>query len=348
VVDMDDVARDLHAWLVEQEQRGDKVDNLEVLSGGFSQFMAAFDLHTGSGSRRLVLRASRPVGQAITDTDRAAEWAVIQTLCERGDVPLPAGLWFDEGAALGVPCFVVEHVEGQTATRQLASADDAGRSVVADKLCDLMVAVHSVPTSEVPKQLEHPRDWDSHIDSLIDKWRTVERTGLEPDPFVRYMATWLESHKPPPAPLCLVHGEMNNDNLILDANGDLLAIDWEYAHIGDPREDLGWYRTAAMTMPPDLIGHDIDTFCARYRAATGLTEDVVNPDTVGYFGLLASVSVYSTLVAGPAAVEASAQAPALSAYMTAVLGRAHLIWLDNLRELEAALPAKSAHTSSTT
>jgi aminoglycoside phosphotransferase (APT) family kinase protein len=338
MIDKDGVVKGLTRWLVDGEGAGERIDSVETLSGGYSQMMLAFTLHGPDGARRLVLRASRPADEAVTATNRALEWAVIDSLSRRGEVPLPAPLWFDEGPALGVPCFVVEHVEGTTASRACPGLDQDARAAVSEKLCDVMVAIHSTPIDTLPAELDRPTDWDAHIDSLINKWREVERTGLEPDPFVRHIANWLQTHKPAPAPMAFVHGEINNDNLLLGSDGELSAVDWEFAHIGDPREDIGWYRTVSTAVPPDLLADDIEGFCERYRTATGQGADIINPATVGYFGLLATVGVYSTLVGGPAAVEASPDAPVLAAYMSAVLSRTHLTLAQAIRDLGAALP----------
>lgn len=337
MVDLDKVTHDLSRWLIGRENAGVRIDNMQLLSGGFSQFMAAFDLHSSSGVRKLVLRASRPSGEAITFTDRAAEWALISALSNRGDVPLPTGLWFDEGEALGLPCFVVEHVSGLTVKNWVTSAQANDRRAITDRFCDCLIAIHAVPTEELPPSLARPKDWESHIDGLIDKWVSIERSGLEPDPIVRYIARWLRANKPKPAPLGLVHGEINNDNLIVAADGSLVAVDWEYGHIGDPREDIGWYRTVSTSVPPDLLSDDIEGFCARYREASGLSEEVINPTSVAYFGLLASVGVYNTLVGGPAAVEASPDAPVLAAYVSAVLATTHLRWFESLSALQAGV-----------
>ncbi|EJM24345.1 putative aminoglycoside phosphotransferase [Pseudomonas sp. GM21] len=342
MVDLDKVTQDLSRWLIGRENAGTRIDNMQLLSGGFSQFMAAFDLHAPTGIRKLVLRASRPCGEAITFTDRAAEWALISSLTCRGDVPLPAGLWFDEGDALGLPCFVVEHVSGPTVKKMMIDAHANDRRSFADRLCDCLVSIHAVPAQDLPADLPRPRDWDSHIDGLIDRWIALERSGLEPDPIVRYIAKWLRTNKPKSAPLCLVHGELNNDNLIVTDDGSLTAVDWEYGHIGDPREDIGWYRTVSTSVPPDLLADDTEAFCARYRAASGLSEEVINPAAVAYFGLLASVGVYNTLVGGPATVEASPDAPVLAAYVSAVLATTHLRWFESLSALECA--ASSGHS----
>jgi aminoglycoside phosphotransferase (APT) family kinase protein len=340
MIDKDSLVKDLTRWLVDDKSAGRRIDDVETLSGGYSQIMLAFTLHGDAGAERLVLRASRPAEESVTSTNRALEWAVIDSLSRRGEVPLPKPRWFDAGAALGVPCFVVERLDGTTMSRAYPALDEGARTAVGNALCDVMVAIHSTPLDTLPPELNRPKDWDRHIDSLIDKWREVERTGLEPDPFVRHLANWLEIHKPAPAPMVFVHGEINNDNLLIGRDGELSAVDWEFAHIGDPREDIGWYRTVSSgAVPPDLLADDIEGFCERYRAATGLGAEIINPAAIGYFGLLATVSVYGTLVAGPSAVESGPEAPVLAAYMSAVLARTHLTLTQAMRDLDAALPS---------
>jgi aminoglycoside phosphotransferase (APT) family kinase protein len=329
----EEILRKLHAWLIGGLALGQRVDNLHELSGGFSQMMYSFDLHSSEGIRTLVLRASRPRGQSITATDRLTEWKVVESLSERGDVDLPKAVVFDDGQVLGVECFIVEHVEGTTVSRHFAANPEGAKGPVAEVLVDCLAAIHAVPPSELPGVLTRPATWESHLDALIGRWRDLERTGMEPDPFARYLANWLEANKPAPAPMCLVHGEVNNDNLLIRPDGTITAVDWEYAHIGDPREDLGWYRSVSSSVPPDLMADDIEHVCDRYRQATGLSDKIINPAAIAYFGLVAGVGVYSTLVGAPAGVEATDQAPVLAAYMSAVLSGAQLGWLTAIEAL---------------
>jgi aminoglycoside phosphotransferase (APT) family kinase protein len=333
-MELDEISSRLSAWLVDERALGFRVTNIRQLTGGFSQMMYAFDLHTSGGVQTFVLRANRPEGQSITATDRLAEWEIVESLSTRDEVPIPKAFVYDGGQALGVPCFIVEYVEGTTISRHFAADPAQQTDRAADALVDCLASIHTVRLVDLPSRLTQPESWEGHIDSLIGKWREVERTGLEPDPIVRYLAKWLEVNKPAPAPMCLVHGEVNNDNLMIKADGSITAVDWEYAHIGDPREDLGWYRTVAASIPPDVIGDNLDRVCERYRKMSGLDEDIINPISIAYFGLLAGVGVYSTLVGAPAAVESSDEAPVLAAYMSAVLASAHLNWLGAIEVLD--------------
>ena len=66
--------------------------------------------------------------------------------------------------------------------------------------------------------------------------------------------------------------------MLVDDDGHLVLLDWELAQIGDPREDLGYFKAVAQAAPPDLT--EADEFCARYRELTGFDESQVNPAVV--------------------------------------------------------------------
>jgi len=236
--------------------------------------MYAFDMYTSRGVQSLVLRANRPEGQSITATNRFAEWEIVESLTAQGEVPIPKALFYDGGRALGVPCFI-EHVAGTTVSRHFAANPTQETGRVADMLVDCHASIHAVPLVDLPATLNRPISWKGHIDSLIGRWRKLERTGLEPDPFVRYLANSLETNRPVAAPMCLVHGEVNNDNLLIGSDESVTVVDWEYAHIGDPREDLCWYRTVSASLPPDVMADNIDRVCDRYRELSGPDEEAL-------------------------------------------------------------------------
>ena len=97
-------------------------------------------------------------------------------------------------------------------------------------------------------------------------------------------------------PLGLVHGDFQIANLLIDRDDNWLVIDWELTHVGDPREDLGWALLAGVTQPPDLIRCDEESFYAAYREASGLSEEQVNPATIDFFLLLASPTVFVSVI----------------------------------------------------
>jgi len=119
-------------------------------------------------------------------------------------------------------------------------------------------------------------------------------------------------------------------------------VDWEYAHIGDPRMDLGWFQQVAAFTPPDLIGADPVAFCDAYCKASGLTPDVVNPLTVAYFSILGGAAAIGNLLQGIAAMAERQNHLITSAYLTSAVAFTHRLWREGVLGLEAAMAAMHA------
>jgi hypothetical protein len=189
----------------------------------------------------------------------------------------------------------------------------------------------------VPSSFTRPESWDAYIDGFIAEWRSVEASMAERNPFIRWVAQWLETHKPPPAPLTLVHGEFQTGNVMVDADGKLQIIDWEFAHVGDPRVDLGWMQIVGAFTPPDPIGLDPMAFCERYCEVSGLTLDVVNPLTIGYFAILGGARPLGAAVQGIGDLARGESRAITSAYLVSSLPFSHRLWRDGAAGLEGAM-----------
>jgi hypothetical protein len=106
-------------------------------------------------------------------------------------------------------------------------------------------------------------------------------TGLyqafaEPRPALEIGLRWLAEHRPAPAADALVHGDFRTGNLMVGEDGLHGVLDWELAHLGDPRHDLGWLCTKAWRFgsasPVGGFGSRADLM-AGYAAAGGTPPD---------------------------------------------------------------------------
>ena len=316
-----------------------KVSDVRPISGGYSLLTYGFTTTSADGTRRHVLRTDPPAGAALTATDRRHEWELLTELTAKGTVPMPAALAFDDGSVLGRPGIVLDFIDGPQLGAHAAAADDGERRRLAGQLAETLAAVHGAGAGAAPERYARPAHWDDYVDGLIAAWREVEANHAERNPFLRYVACWLEAHKPPPAPLTLVHGEFQTGNVMIDAQGRMQIIDWEYAHVGDPRFDLGWCQNVAAFAPPDLIGLDPVGFCARYCELTGASPAVINPLTVGYFSILAGAKAFGALLAGIAAMARGENHLLTSAYLVSAEPFTHRLWMGGTRQLEAAMAA---------
>lgn len=340
-----DVVRRLERYLATRLGEGSPVRVVELtpITGGYSRAMTRFTVEHAGGRQGFVMRADPPPGQSILDTDRAVEWAMLSCLCAEGSVPMPAARWFDpSGDELGSPAIILDQVDGEGLPALIASRPDEHGSFV-QRLADVLATVHQLDTAALPDTVARPPSWDSYIDSCIAEWVDAEAAHVEHDPFMRMVAAWLDAHRPPEAPLTLVHGDFQAPNVLVERDGGrFLLIDWELTHIGDPREDLGWWTLAATSQPPDLIANDEGEFYRRYRAATGFDESVVNPATVAYFTVLASANVFFSLIRQTSSMTRGETNAMSIGYMTNAMPFMHGVWLDAMRKAGGWHPAPLA------
>ncbi len=266
----------------------------EPMAGGYSRSMARATVTWSDGSttvtETVVLRGDPPPGQALIETDRDAEWLVHQALTQLGALDLPAARYYDAtGEHLGTKCIVMDFCEGESLQTWLEGRDDLAEQAIL--LAEQLAQIHQVRVADLPAELERPPDPERVIDDLIDLWEVIDRQHVNNSPIYRYVNTWLRANRPAPMPPTLVHGDFQNPNIMIDGAGERRMIDWEFAHIGDPREDIGWYNLYSSVAGTNLYQADPAGFLARYRELTGFDPADVNEWTVGYFTIVAAAKV---------------------------------------------------------
>jgi aminoglycoside phosphotransferase (APT) family kinase protein len=237
---------------------------------------------------------------------------------------------------LGTRCIVMEAIDAPTLQRHLDAADDVAQFV--EGFVDTMAALHAVDPDVLPGTMVRPASWDEFLDARIAQWTELDASLPDSSPVLRYVAAWLRTHRPPPCPLGLVHGDYQPANLLLDEERGHVVVDWEFARIGDPREDLGYYLTYANLIGPDLYGRDPDAFLARYRARTGLSAEQVNPATVSYFALISTLSTISTIVQSIAGMARGEQGGIMVTYNINAFAYLGDMWLNLCDGLSTAIP----------
>tara|TARA_Y100001934_G_scaffold79520_1_gene98844 strand:- start:929 stop:1954 length:1026 start_codon:yes stop_codon:yes gene_type:complete len=264
------------------------------MTGGYSRLMARFEAKfTIDGKQEegtFVLRGDPPEGQAIIETDRSQEYAVLKSVAPHLNTP-PARFLDSKGIHIGTPALILEFTEAEST---LPWIEKNGISDLPSKLAELAGAIHTIPVDQLPSSLARPTSGDPLTDQ-IQMWKKTAIDHVEHLPIFRYVAAWLDKNRPPPVPVSLVHHDFSTANMLVDGEGDLVVIDFELATIGDPREDLGYFKAYAQAAPPDLIDENPDDFLSRYREITGFSEEQVNPLVMTYFLVLGVIGVVSQI-----------------------------------------------------
>ncbi len=141
----------------------------------------------------------------------------------------------------GGPFFVSDRIDGVSIPRQVvdlcASADGLGATLAFDIGASL-APLHRIPIDQLPDAIDRPTS--SAVEGAL-AWAEEQMTLLlQPSPAFALVMRWLERNAPSPVPVTLVHGDVRNGNILVNASGLAGILDWETAHIGEPFEDLGW------------------------------------------------------------------------------------------------------------
>ena len=219
------------------------------------------------GAERFVLRRPPrpPLPPSAHDVLREAR--LLAALAGTG-VRVPRVLLaHDDEAALGVPFYVMELLDGVVLDAELPPGLDTPdeHRRIGIELVDALVELHAVPP---PEGLGRT---DGYLERQLRRFSGLwELTRTRELPLVEEVHRRLEETLPESPPATIVHGDYRLGNTMYapGAPARLLAIlDWELATVGDPLADVG-YLTATWTEPgvPSPLG--VSTVTGRPGFAT--------------------------------------------------------------------------------
>jgi aminoglycoside phosphotransferase (APT) family kinase protein len=249
-----------------------EVTSLRRAAGGASRESWDVRIRTAGGAERRLILLRDSGGRERQPARNIAAEAAAMTAARAAGVPVPevhdhgAG---DQHCALGRAYLLAEYLDGETIPRRLLrdEAYAAVRPGLARRLGEVLARIHRVDPGQIPGLPE--------VDAL-GQLTGLYRDFAEPRPALEIGLRWLGAHRPPSAAPALVHGDFRTGNLMIGADGLRGVLDWELAHRGDPRQDLGWLCTKAWrfgaTSPAGGFGSREDLM-AGYAAGGGTPPD---------------------------------------------------------------------------
>jgi aminoglycoside phosphotransferase (APT) family kinase protein len=309
---------------VEPAREG-RVVACEAITGGYSRISARARVRWRDGvEETFILRGDPPPGSGVFTSDRDAERELLGALPTATSVSTPRVRWYDgSGEYLGSKAIVMDCAPGGSLQEEMARAQDIG--ALTDLFIDTFAAVHATPLARLPARMPHPPDWLTYLDGVLAGYDRIAGEHPGSAPVLGYVTWWARTHKPPPVPLGLVHGDCNPTNVLVGPSGPPLVIDWEFARIGDPREDLGYYTQSPVE--PNVYWADPERFLDRYRAVTGLTQEQVNPQTVDYFLIIGMAALLEQLLTAAAAIGAAERPGIMAPYLINAISHQHDMFL---------------------
>jgi len=237
------------------------VERAVLLAGGASKEAWAVD---SNGRELLVRRAAGGVIHQATLT-LEQEFEVIRAAYEAGvKAPEPIAYLGEVG---GREAFVMERVHGETIGRRIVKSPPPELDV---QLAEELAKIHAIPPDRLP-YLEQG-------DSIQRFYEELDSVG-EPHPAIELGLRWVKERLPHARDPVVLHGDFRIGNLAIDEHGLVAVLDWEFARLGDPIEDLAWPLVRAWRFGNDDrrlggIG-DPQPYLERYAELTGraVTQD---------------------------------------------------------------------------
>jgi aminoglycoside phosphotransferase (APT) family kinase protein len=243
-----------------------------LLPGGASKEAWAVEV---DGQQLLLRRALAGVIHQMT-LPLEQEFRVLQAAFEAGvKVPRPVAYYPDLG---GREAFAMERVRGETIGRRIVRRPPPGLAL---QLAEELAKVHGIARERVPFLIA-----GDPVERMAGELATVD----EPHPAIEYGLAWLRERRPDPLPDVVCHGDFRIGNVAVDEGGVVALLDWEFAHLGDPRDDLAWplpraWRFGADDRHVGGVG-ELEPYVARYDELTGLD---VSPEELYWWEVLGNV-----------------------------------------------------------
>lgn len=290
------LAGKIEAYLEEQTGQAVDVRDLRPLPGGACQDNYRVDLawvKPPASERRMVLRsdAKRSLPASL---NRRGEFQVIEAALG-AEVKTPAVHWLTEGLVReGAFAYFMDWVDGETIGRRIVRNPELAqaRHRLPEQLADALSKIHSITPARAP-QLRFSNMVSPEAPSpqaTIDGLRRQLDALSEAHPGLELALAWLIENAPSSSERTLVHADFRTGNFIVTPQGLAAVVDWEFAHWGDPFEDLGWlcvrdWRFGQLSKAAGGIAPR-KVFYAAYERASGR---LIDPKRVHYWEVAGNV-----------------------------------------------------------
>jgi aminoglycoside phosphotransferase (APT) family kinase protein len=261
-----------------QRVLGTEISEPVLLAGGASK--EAWSVDAG-GERLLVRRAAATVMHHHTLT-LAQEFECLTAAYEAG-VKAPRPVAYIDDLA-GREAFVMERLDGETIGRRIVQKEElaGAREALPLQLAEELAKIHAIPAERLPFLPE------ARLETMVAE---LDEVG-EPHPAIELGLWWLRENRPePPRPPVVNHGDFRIGNVVVDREGLVGVLDWEFVHLDDPVRDMafGLVRAWRFGVGDKRLGGvgEVGPYLERYNELTGLD---VRPEELDYWEVAGNVA----------------------------------------------------------
>lgn len=239
------------------------VDSFTLLPGGFGKETSRARVLAGGDEHDIVIRRDLPTsanGCMVSD-----EYAVIRAVFDTG-LAVAEPLWLETGPAFETPFLVSRAVPGSNDPSSWRERPNCVARF-AEELGALLAGLHALPPIPDMVKGEDGLSTCGWIERELDAFgQLLAARDDTPSPLLPAAFAWMRANVPDSGvePRVL-HGDVGFHNMLMREGRIMALIDWEYAHMGDPQQELNYVRPFV-----DELGA-WDAFLAAYVRRGGVT-----------------------------------------------------------------------------
>jgi len=284
-----DLLPKLQDYLSQQFGKTTTITHSKTLAGGASRDTWLLHVDLDGTAQQLVLRRDLPTQMFAEALTREQEFHLMDTAYKHGVQVAPVRFLCTDDAVLGSPFFIMDYVDGISIGPKVLNAPElaAARAILPQQMAQQLAKIHTMAVDHLTF-LQRPTG--NAAEAVIEQVYAILNTLGVHNPTWEWTLRWASNHIPSPNTETFIHGDFRIGNLLVDANGLTAVIDWEFGHVGDPDEELGY-----VCMRDWRFGHgtnraagltDRETFLQAYEAASGRT---VNRSAVDWWELMGNI-----------------------------------------------------------
>ncbi len=274
----DDLAVRLAAFLAQAAGAPATISAMKPIAGGASRATWAVDAEIGGAREALVLRMDQASSMNPDALSRPQEFALLEAAHAAG-VLVPRPRWLDaEGTALGRPFLLMDHVAGESIGPRVVRRPElaAARARLPTQMAAQLARIHAIDPAPLDFLPPPPAGRSPALHAIDHTRRVIDAIDLQ-NPALEFGLRWLDQRAPACAQPTLIHGDFRIGNLLVGPEGLNAVIDWEFAHVGDPHEDLAWpcvrdWRFGNDALHVGGVG-ELAPYLAAYESVSGRTVD---------------------------------------------------------------------------
>jgi aminoglycoside phosphotransferase (APT) family kinase protein len=240
---VDEFRASLSHYLTQVSGAPATVTRATPMAGGASRDMWRIDVKLNDIEQALVVRRDLPTSMFEQALSREHEFRLMQAAYDSGiKVARPHFLCTDE-SVLGAPFFIMDYVDGISIGRKVVQAPELARAraLLPMQMAEELAKIHQLDTVKYKLGfLPVPRLGHNAAQEAIKQCYDILE-GLRIDhPAFEFSLRWAEQNAPPSGSLTFLHGDFRVGNLLVNTQGLIAVADWEFAHMGDAVEELGY------------------------------------------------------------------------------------------------------------